>query len=192
MTTRNKRASSVGILLSFVLAPPAPDGAINQADRQHAAWTYSGILASGATLSSRPHWRMGGIPVGVQARMPVRRPVLVRGIGIARTRPHEAAATAVIGLPALPPATLFELVGAGVIKGTVKAAGPGAIAGGRVRRVGKTIRWRLIATMGEMGALDVVATATVDIATALLREEDEVLRIFELQCTQEQASHVAS
>lgn len=45
---RSKRASSVGILLPFVLAPPLPDGTIAQADRQHIAWSYSGILATAA------------------------------------------------------------------------------------------------------------------------------------------------
>jgi hypothetical protein len=45
LDTRSKRASSVGILSLFVLAPPLPDGTIDQGDRQHIAWSYSGILA---------------------------------------------------------------------------------------------------------------------------------------------------
>lgn len=45
LDTRSKRASSVGIALSFVLAPPLPDGTIGQGDRQHIAVSYSGILA---------------------------------------------------------------------------------------------------------------------------------------------------
>lgn len=48
LNTRSKRASSVGILLPFVLAPPLPDGLIDAADRQHIADTYSGILAGSA------------------------------------------------------------------------------------------------------------------------------------------------
>lgn len=49
MNTRSKRASSVGVLLGFcVLAPVAPDATLNQGDRQHIAWSYSGILAAGA------------------------------------------------------------------------------------------------------------------------------------------------
>ena len=48
--TRSKRASSVGILLPFVLAPPLPDGTISQGDRQHAAWSYSGILSIAVTV----------------------------------------------------------------------------------------------------------------------------------------------
>jgi hypothetical protein len=44
--TRSKRASSVGIGLPFVLAPVLPDGTIAQADRQHIALSYSGILAT--------------------------------------------------------------------------------------------------------------------------------------------------
>ena len=45
MDTRSKRASSVNILLSTILAPVLPDGTISQADRQHTAWSYSGIRA---------------------------------------------------------------------------------------------------------------------------------------------------
>jgi hypothetical protein len=46
--TRSKRASSVGILASWLSSPVLPDGVIDQGDRQHIAWTYSGILAGGA------------------------------------------------------------------------------------------------------------------------------------------------
>jgi hypothetical protein len=46
--SRSKRASSVSIMLPFVLAPVLPDGTIAQADRQHIAFSYSGILASAA------------------------------------------------------------------------------------------------------------------------------------------------
>jgi len=35
----------VGALRSWVLVPIAPDASLNQGDRQHAAWMYSGILA---------------------------------------------------------------------------------------------------------------------------------------------------
>lgn len=49
LDNRSKRASSVGILLPFLLAVPAPDGTIAQADRQHAAHTYSGIAALSTT-----------------------------------------------------------------------------------------------------------------------------------------------
>jgi len=47
LDTRSKRASSVQIRGPSMLAPPLPDGALDQSDRQHIAWTYSGILASG-------------------------------------------------------------------------------------------------------------------------------------------------
>lgn len=47
LDSRSKRASSVGIVLSFILAPVLPDGTISQADRQHTAWSYSGIVAVG-------------------------------------------------------------------------------------------------------------------------------------------------
>ena len=55
--TRSKRASSVGMLMSFILAPPAPDGTISQGDRQHTAWTYSGILAGALITTATPAWR---------------------------------------------------------------------------------------------------------------------------------------
>ena len=45
MDTANKRASSVQILSWFVLAPPIPDGSIDQADRQHTTHSYVGVLA---------------------------------------------------------------------------------------------------------------------------------------------------
>ncbi len=48
LDTRSKRASSVGIALPFILAPVLPDGTIAQGDRQHTAWSYSGILATAA------------------------------------------------------------------------------------------------------------------------------------------------
>ena len=52
LDTRSKRASSVGLWLAFVLAPPLPDATIAAGDRQHAALSYSGILATaGAALA---------------------------------------------------------------------------------------------------------------------------------------------
>lgn len=45
LDTRSKRASSAQMLAPYILALPAPDGTIDQGDRQHAAWTYSGIVA---------------------------------------------------------------------------------------------------------------------------------------------------
>jgi hypothetical protein len=47
LDTRSKRASSVGLALAFLLAPVLPDGTIGPGDRQHIAWSYSGILAAG-------------------------------------------------------------------------------------------------------------------------------------------------
>ncbi|HXG36513.1 MAG TPA: hypothetical protein VNL15_06065 [Dehalococcoidia bacterium] len=52
LDTRSKRASSVQVLSPWVLAPPAPDGLIGQGDRQHIAWTYSGIDASNPTAGN--------------------------------------------------------------------------------------------------------------------------------------------
>lgn len=50
LDTRSKRASSVSILLPFMVAPVFPDGTLDQGDRQHIALSYSGILAGGGPL----------------------------------------------------------------------------------------------------------------------------------------------
>ena len=57
LDSRSKRASSVSILLAFVLAPVLPDGTIGQGDRQHIAWSYSGILAIEAVAITTPDAR---------------------------------------------------------------------------------------------------------------------------------------
>ena len=45
LTSRSKRASSIGVLAAFILAPPFPDGTIQAEDRRHIAGCYSGYLA---------------------------------------------------------------------------------------------------------------------------------------------------
>ena len=45
--SRSKRASAAGILLPWLLVPVLPDGTLDQGDRQHIAWSYSGIAAAG-------------------------------------------------------------------------------------------------------------------------------------------------
>ena len=54
LDTRSKRASSVGIMLAFVLAPPLPDGTLDQGDQQHIAVSYSGILAEAPVVVAPP------------------------------------------------------------------------------------------------------------------------------------------
>lgn len=55
MNTRSKRASSVAIVLGFcVLAPVAPDGTLDASDRQHMAWSYSGIASGELALIASP------------------------------------------------------------------------------------------------------------------------------------------
>lgn len=49
MTTRNHRASALGIALAFRLVLPNPDGAIDRADRQQSAYCFCGIEAAELT-----------------------------------------------------------------------------------------------------------------------------------------------
>ena len=46
LDTRSKRASSVNVLKPYAADLILPDGTIDQGDRQHSAWAYSGILAA--------------------------------------------------------------------------------------------------------------------------------------------------
>lgn len=48
LDSRSKRASSVA-LFGLISAPVLPDGTLDQGDRQHVAFSYSGILAEGGT-----------------------------------------------------------------------------------------------------------------------------------------------
>lgn len=45
MDTRNKRSSAINVGSPWRGMLPAPDGTVAQADRQHAAFLYGGILA---------------------------------------------------------------------------------------------------------------------------------------------------
>lgn len=49
MDTANKRASSLFVFLPWRVYP-APDGSGDQADRQHAAFAYAGILADAVSI----------------------------------------------------------------------------------------------------------------------------------------------
>ncbi len=51
LDTQSKRASSVNILKPYQLALVLPDGTIAKADRQHTAWSYSGIDVDGPSTS---------------------------------------------------------------------------------------------------------------------------------------------
>ena len=44
--TRNKRSSAINVASPWRGMLPAPDGAIDQADRQHVGFNYAGILAT--------------------------------------------------------------------------------------------------------------------------------------------------
>ena len=56
LDTSTKRRSSVG-LLGSILAPPSPTdspGALDQSDRQHSSFSYSGILALAPVIPPEP------------------------------------------------------------------------------------------------------------------------------------------
>lgn len=55
LDTRSKRASSVRMGMPWMVAVVLPDGTLQQNDRQHQAWTYSGILA-GLIVASAERW----------------------------------------------------------------------------------------------------------------------------------------
>ena len=50
LDTTSKRRSSVSLFSGWLLAPPLPDGTVDQGDRQHIGLSYSGVLASGAVI----------------------------------------------------------------------------------------------------------------------------------------------
>lgn len=60
LDSRSMQASSVSMLLSFVLAPPLPTVTITQADMQHIAWTFSGMAAAGAVVGVRSKYGLIG------------------------------------------------------------------------------------------------------------------------------------
>ena len=76
LDTTSKRRSSVGLMLVAIVAPPLPDGAIGQGDRQHIAVSYSGIAAAAPAVEEAPRrpriGRTGGRP-GPAADRPGRR-----------------------------------------------------------------------------------------------------------------------
>lgn len=63
LDTRSKRASSAQILVPSMIAPPLPDGALGQGDRQHVAWSYSGIAAGGAAAGTTPLRTLMGVGI---------------------------------------------------------------------------------------------------------------------------------
>ena len=57
--TASKRGSAICMLCPWRAIPPIPDGTIDQGDRQHAAWMYSGILAGAPVIvtGGSDYWR---------------------------------------------------------------------------------------------------------------------------------------
>lgn len=60
LDTRSKRASSVNFEKPYALALVLPDGSFGQDDRQHSAWSYSGILAGAPTSPATIDYQSDG------------------------------------------------------------------------------------------------------------------------------------
>jgi hypothetical protein len=61
--TRNKRSSAINVASPWRSQLPAPDGAVTQPDRQHAALMYSGISAS-TVVATPTHRRLLTLKIG--------------------------------------------------------------------------------------------------------------------------------
>ena len=61
LDSRSKRASSIQILAPFILSLVLPDGSVSQGDRQHTAFSYSGILATAPSAVTTPTSRTKAI-----------------------------------------------------------------------------------------------------------------------------------
>jgi hypothetical protein len=61
LDTRSKRASSAA-LFGLLFAPVLPDGTLDQGDRQHVAFSYSGVLAAGGEPAPSGPFDMPTVP----------------------------------------------------------------------------------------------------------------------------------
>lgn len=59
LNSRSKRASSVNLLKSWGLSLVLPDATLDQGDRQHIAWAYSGIAATTISTNNATRYRYG-------------------------------------------------------------------------------------------------------------------------------------
>lgn len=140
--TRNKRASCLGLAFAAALVLPAPDGAIDAADRQQTAYCYAGIAAAPPTPTP-PTPAVEPVPEptttsGAAVRLPPRRHVYglrepaygqgVATVSLAATASGRATASrthTIGGAGVLPVA----LVGTGGGETSATAEGPLSIMG---------------------------------------------------------------
>jgi len=109
LNTGSKRASSVGVLAIFILAPPSPDGAISGGDRYHIAGCYSGryttpevtrISGGGSLTVDESRWAPGSPAISENGTVAVegisgaRKAVLVHGGGTAAAQGWKGAKAA--------------------------------------------------------------------------------------------------
>ncbi len=63
--TIDERGGQINLWMPWRTSHPVADGAIGQADRQHQAWSYPGILAAGAAAGRRtPMTVLSSLPWG--------------------------------------------------------------------------------------------------------------------------------
>lgn len=62
MNTRSKRSSAIGLGLAALVVIPAPDGSIDQPDRQHVTFCYAGISADVPVVVVTPASRTYVVP----------------------------------------------------------------------------------------------------------------------------------
>jgi hypothetical protein len=53
MNTRSKRSSAIRMMRPWMLALPLADGTVSQADREHTAFGYAGILSAAPVVTAR-------------------------------------------------------------------------------------------------------------------------------------------
>ena len=159
LDSTSKRRSSVQVLLPFASAPPDPDGDLDQGDRQHAAMSYSGVLA-GAAVTPPPVVVSGGGWRQLRVTQPRRTPEFVsiiasRGIGVA-----------VVSTPAL--SIIGGAAARAIMPATASAAALNVIAGAKTRGA-----LAEVATVPPL--MDVVTLATRVAHQRHLDEQDELV-----------------
>ena len=124
--TLQKRASASGLLLRTLLTGYVPDADLPQADRQQAAHSYSGILATSDIVIEPPTVPAGGTAVYPYKRL--RLPEHITGFGGVEIAGPALSGRGTVTIPAAGAVTVGGLVAAGV--GGLRITGDGGVAVG--------------------------------------------------------------